>query len=800
MQYVHRMPLVYRRMFATSITLSSKPRAKGEQSSKSSFAERFGSPAQPQDQDSQASFPTWPGLQPTQAPPYSNQLKGRLPSSNFITSNKDTTDEHKPSATHRYRPTDQSQLGQQPRKLFSDCIGNASSFVNTSSFEAKLAVEPAAHTFNRWMVAAKNNIERFKSIPKPVEHNFESSASCINTKESIKPGDSTIRHEALESPPKSISRVSRSPIVTPSGRRMLSTSTADASACSLLPIGQIDYQTGVADTKKHPHHSLWKLCALWALTATSEVRPHTRPIMSGFMRRLCATQHRSSLLNSSLSFFQPAFHPSLPAFARGYATGNKRRSKRQSHIKRGKKQDGRDKQIPGSTREQPSNEKRSTTQHPSKKTPVTHDSPPDIDTPCILIPAPTTQNELCNALRYLIQSTEPPIPLPRLIATHTRYPTLQTAESYNLLLAHASRVSPIPYSAQIISQLRTSGVVWSERTEQLVVRAHIQSGRWENAIQLAEKLWVNGTTSRTPLNIFTELLHFVLTKRATVGDIALMADRCWKLFPTKVDVDVINRSPRIAYNIVRLLSNAERHEYALQLSVKLIESLGSPTPSNIRYCRAILCHVIRPPRGRPSAYPFDERRRLFESLLQHNPSLGLTPDPALTCALLQNLRRRRKRGSIAFHTLLELRAKYGPQVEDSAVRRTIARYAMDEENLDLARSIFERERLARLENSKPRSAKTVLGAPWVGQEALPTQSHLEYLRNKGIDNRKFTVTARSLHRRELRSGRREQIRPQNLLAAEKQERKRGSMHPGQNQRVIESMLATSDTSNDKKGT
>ncbi|CAE6525228.1 unnamed protein product [Rhizoctonia solani] len=468
-----------------------------------------------------------------------------------------------------------------------------------------------------------------------------------------------------------------------------------------------------------------------------------------------------------------------------YAKRNKNPVRYQTHRSKSTRKQQRDKKRP---------------QHSPKKSPFMHEISSDIDAPCILVPAPTTQTELCSALRYLIQSTEPPIPLPRLIATHTRYPTLQTPESYNILLAHASRVAPIPYSAQIISQLRASGVIWTENTEQFAVRAHIQSGKWEEAIQLAEKLWVDGATSRTPLDIFAELLHFVLTKRATVEDIASMADRCWKLFPTGASVDVINRSPRIAYNIVRLLSNTGRHEHALQLVMKLLESLSSSTPSNLRYCRAILCHIIRPPRGRPSAYRFKERRRLFESLLQHNPSLELTPDPGLTCALLQNLRKRRKRGSAAFHTLLELRAKYGPQVEDSTVRRTIARYAIEEENVDLARNMFERERLARLENNKePQPILSKPEAPWMGQE--DTQSHLEYLRNKGSENRKSTVTARSLRRKELRLGRRERVHPENLLVAEKREKQWESMYPGRKRHVIRrGVLFTNGTDNKKKDT
>ncbi|CAE6518992.1 unnamed protein product [Rhizoctonia solani] len=188
MQHAHRMPLVYRRMFVTSIC--SKYRGKSDNAPKSSFAERFGSPTQSQAQDSQTSFPTWPGLQSAQASPNINSSLGlKLPPPNLITPERETADDSKQtistSTTRRYRRS--SQLGQKPKELFSDRIGNASSFVNTSSFEAKVAMEPAAHTLNRWMVAAKNNIDRFKSIPEPVVHTFEPSIPPTHSEE---PADS----------------------------------------------------------------------------------------------------------------------------------------------------------------------------------------------------------------------------------------------------------------------------------------------------------------------------------------------------------------------------------------------------------------------------------------------------------------------------------------------------------------------------------------------------------------------------------------------------------------------------------
>lgn len=417
-------------------------------------------------------------------------------------------------------------------------------------------------------------------------------------------------------------------------------------------------------------------------------------------------------------------------------------------------------------------------------------NPSNIDFPYILIPAPTTPTELCNALRQLFQSTKPPAPIPRLIATHAQYPTLQTHESFNALLEYAVRISPVPYVAQIVAQMRTRGISWNQRTERLVVRAHIKSGRWLEAIQLAEKLWLDGNMSRTPLDIFAELLHFALTKKASVEDVAAMANRCWKLYPSGAGIDAVHKSPRLAFNVIRLLVNTGKHDRAIQIAKKLLESLDSPTPPNIRYCREILRYIIRPPRDASHPPLFQQQRELLESLLAHNPSLGLIPDARLTTALLENLFRSRKRGPRALHALLELKSKYGPEVEDGAVRRLIARYALDEGRIDLAREMFERERLARLEAATTESQPSSEQVPWAREEPIPAQSHLEYLRHAGTENSKWVVVAKRLRREEVKAGLGEPpnpaelTHPKSLLAAEKRALGLKRLSPGRIQRKI----------------
>ncbi|QRW27198.1 hypothetical protein RhiXN_01793 [Rhizoctonia solani] len=697
-------------MFAASI--SSKSRGKGDRTPNHHFVPDL----------ARASVDPHIALcQPTSRSP---------PPSNLIESGNVSTDESKqtagPSTTRTHRQT--AKLSKQ-KELFSDCIGNASSFVSTSSFEAKVAMEPAAHTFHRWMAAAKDNIERFKTLPEPAEHNFEASASSTDMETSVNP----------------------------------SAGSADALDQYTDPsLGkQVGDHTGMAETEKPPvRPSFWKLWTIWMLATVSEIRPRPRSAMSGTIRRFCeaANQYPSPLPNSSVSFFQPAFHPSLLVFSRGYATATKRGLKRRTHGRRNTaRAQGKLKpaSVPKDKVERPN------PRPPPKKSPFIHEVSSDIDAPYILIPAPATQNELCNALRYLIQSTEPPASLPRLIVTHTQYPTLQSAESYNILLAHASRVAPVPYSSQICERIYNP-----------------DGGNRPSARRKTMDRWGYNC-------------------RGYDDD----GESCWKLFPTGVTVDVISRSPRIAYNVVRLLVNTGLHEQALQLCRKLLESLEFPTPANIRYCRAILCHVIRPPRGHPSAHLFMEQYQLFDSLLQHNRSLGLTPDPSLTCALLQNLRKRHNRGPIAFHTLLELRAKYGPQVENGAVRRIIARYAIDEEKFDLAHNMLKRESLTRTDGGKQsQSPPSEPKAPWVGQSALPTQSHLEYLRNKGIENRKFTATARSLRRRESKLGKRVQPCPENMSTRGERGKQSTSIHPNRKRCTAGRTVSLTSNNNKEKDT
>ncbi|KAG9104610.1 hypothetical protein FRC06_000756 [Ceratobasidium sp. 370] len=639
------MPIVARRLFATS--RGSNSSNKRSKASKSAFADRFGLHDK-QSPHPQSSFPTWPGALLSQPALSSPNYALRRPPPNLLTPLNDGKEEdrsEKASGSHAFK---ERWTGE----LFSDVIGNVSELVKTSSFEAKLAIQPAMETRRQQLLAAKNNIHRFKVLPPPAQHTFDQEDPAPLGVTSQNTSNSSTKPDSSSGSPKTISRTIRPLPTSPSGHRMLST----------FPVETF----------------------------------------------------------SSCAPFTTAPPPIVT--------------------------DG----WPGTQRLPPAEPLTPTLPSPS--------APADSRAPCVLVPAPTTPIELCNAMSHLIQSTTPPLQIPRLISTHSQYPTLHTTISFNILLAYAVRVAP-NYFRPILAQMRTSGITWDATTQKLVVRAHIQAGRWPQAIELAEQTWlIEGTSgaSTIPLDVFTELMHLALTPRSSQEDVAAMAQRCWRLFPAHASASA---SPRLAYNVVRLLVNQGRMDQAVQLTKRLLESLKYATPGTTRYCRAILGLVIRLPERstrRSGPYPippFCERLELFESLLTHNPSLGLTPDARLTRCLLENLFKSRNRGSIALHRLGELRAKYGPVVEDSAVRRLIARYAMQEGKLELARAMREREELARDEPVEAFAASAGAGsgskeAPWTGDEPILMQSHLEYIRRVGTENVKWTELSRNLRRAE----------------------------------------------------
>ncbi|KAG8729583.1 hypothetical protein FRC12_020878, partial [Ceratobasidium sp. 428] len=528
------MPIVARRFLATS--RGPKSGANVSKAPKSAFADRFGQ-SDKQLQHAQSSFPAWPSaLSPQQGLSQSNSNTLRRLPPNLLTlvgKEKEEDDRSKKmSGSHT--------SSERRRELFSEAIGNVSELVRTSSFEAKLAIQPAMEARRQLLLAAKTNMHRFSSLPSPAQYKVdqkevsESSASAPQNA-----GSTSIARFDNSSPnlsPKTNSRTVRPLPTFPPSHRTLSTSSVGLSTFHTpTTIGPPLAVLGGRAHTQHPpttvpftNNSLWRECVAWVLDITTEHRFRSSPPTS-IIHRLYSIPQHFMYSNRVLSLLHPTIY-ALPMLARGYTTRRTSSPLAQNSILHSF----------------------SSLETPIRALSSSSSSSTDANAPCVVIPAPTTSVELCNAMRHLIQSATPRPKVARLISTHSQYPTLHTVTSFNILLAHAIRVAPY-YSRPIIAQMRASNIVWDATTQKLAVRAHIQVGQWPEAVELAERTWLpegGSGVSTAPLDVFIELMHFVLTPGSTQGQVSTMARRCWRLFPTDANV---NASPRLAYNVVRLL-------------------------------------------------------------------------------------------------------------------------------------------------------------------------------------------------------------------------------------------------------
>lgn len=299
MRNVHRVPLVSRRLFA-----SSRSHNRDTKSPKSAFSARFESPSQAsQSSQPQAAFPDWPGARPQQISSHTkNYTFRRPPPTNLLASFEGKEDD---GGSGKDAPAG-ARGGRRKREIFSDCIGNASGFVNTHSYEAKPAIEPATETQKQLLHAVKSklflissqpeltmylyagNMHRFHSLPESVDYKPDQNSISKNATD----GPSTALSES-DPAPKSPPRTSRFAAVSSSGRRMLSTRSAETPS-SHVPLSTrpsltiLDRWTGVrhpSSSTKSTDTSLWRECLAWMLASTPCHYPYSPPPTRSFLRQ-----------------------------------------------------------------------------------------------------------------------------------------------------------------------------------------------------------------------------------------------------------------------------------------------------------------------------------------------------------------------------------------------------------------------------------------------------------------------------------------------------------------------------------
>lgn len=317
--------------------------------------------------------------------------------------------------------------------------------------------------------------------------------------------------------------------------------------------------------------------------------------------------------------------------------------------------------------------------------------------------APSTKWELLQHLRQLLSLT-PAAPFFRLLSVHGHYRSLQSVESYNLLLFFSIRHSFSSHTQFLLDSMAANHVEPDEVTEKLVMRYLVSKGHWKTAWQQVMARY--SSVNNIPLPVLLELLapgtrpsHMrksirksphgheadSLDWRSTVkiplDTLVLILQR----FPTLSLDELARLPPRVVSYVVRGLIRNGHEESAILITKRHLMSLPSNLSlSQVEFARNLVhLHLTT---GAIKLANFKRRRRLVEALFSIHPSLQ--PNAMTVFLLLRYLGRSQRCGIEAYLFFNDYRKRWGSMVDSLDSRRRIIQYALKQRKLGIAKEIF----------------------------------------------------------------------------------------------------------------
>lgn len=322
---------------------------------------------------------------------------------------------------------------------------------------------------------------------------------------------------------------------------------------------------------------------------------------------------------------------------------------------------------------------------------------------------PILSRDLVLFLIRLIDSY-PRIPFSHIAQQHDEYRHIQTADSYNVLLELACRSPGSNNFQRTYEAMQRRGFSPDQTTRRLYVRHLVKEGEME--VACAEVFPVDRRDDSEPArrDLVWELIQVPdqnprqrLTaehKAHKLPSLEPLPTPLISLADLKSTMSSNVASSPFVESCIAYLIYLNRYSDAVALAqtfVGLLPPPPEPLPSKVQGATLRVLHKLLelPPATlskRPhSSTPFTPDSAL--NLLEMHPGICAT---ATTLALaLEWLRSSRHRGRDAYRLLREWRVKYGEQVEDSRIRLKIARFALAERNIVLARKMINRELKAR---------------------------------------------------------------------------------------------------------
>ncbi|KAK7064293.1 tethering factor for nuclear proteasome STS1 [Favolaschia claudopus] len=285
-----------------------------------------------------------------------------------------------------------------------------------------------------------------------------------------------------------------------------------------------------------------------------------------------------------------------------------------------------------------------------------------------------------NLLRLL--SSRRNASLPVLLDYHELHHGLRSVHSYNLLIALAIRRHVVSGMIQFLFKAMDNDEIPGNReTEKLKVRWSVRTGNWDDA-------WLQVTAAHPnsmPLPLWLEFFHGAKVRRIPIPRRANalpshgLSEARFQTLMQNLPTFLPNQVPgsvRAAHIVVRSMLSLDRPQSALTFAMWYFNGLPQYIDAPwAEKCVAVIDALIAFEAKKRGLRDFYAARRKLNSLLEIHPTFR--PTAKTLYLLLGTLSHAKQRGTVSWQTLIKFKMRWGPQVEDSRVRRRVGSYAAE---------------------------------------------------------------------------------------------------------------------------
>ena len=333
---------------------------------------------------------------------------------------------------------------------------------------------------------------------------------------------------------------------------------------------------------------------------------------------------------------------------------------------------------------------------------------PEVPSAPPVLATPTNDKALYHNLIRILRTRIFSRPtLAALLDYHLLFPDLHSVESYNLLISLSIHHRAYGITNRLFRTMKGRSIEYNTETHRLYIRSFIFKGYWDRAWSYAMQLKNKFPGGAIPFPIWLEFCH-ARSKGPIIGStynpktkkqlirsepVSIMSARSNVINSNKPPtIPVLKDTPPAAIrNIVHLMVKSGLKRQALKLTEDYFRALPREFYSrmNDKYLDIVKLHLVTNRIGKTALVRFTATKKLYFSLLSLHPSLRPNSDTLMF--ILSILKRALRSGTVAWKFISFCKEKWGPEVENSLIRRRVSSWALKEGRMDIVATILRAE-------------------------------------------------------------------------------------------------------------